>query len=189
MKKAWLLGLLVCVACGQTDGSDSETVGGSDPDPAGSAGARTGPRDSVRDEWVEEAFSHGGAGLDGFVASFGEPDSVVARPQPNVHDTTQIDTVITVVYNDGLRAWIYRIAGGRDLLVAAEVSSNRYLLRRDVEIGMSWAEVQDALGPPLGEIGGTPYYDSARRMGADEPVYIELEGDTVRSIRFERYTG
>lgn len=160
--------------------------------PIASPAARaSAAQDSARDDWVEHSFVPVGATRATLIAAFGKPDRVVVRTVRNAYDSTVMDTVFQMAWDAGLRAWVYvgGLDSSKEFIASAEVRANRFLRRTDVGIGSRWEDVVKRFGPPWGEVGGLPYYDSGRRLGPNEPVYFQVKNGVVTLIRFDYFVG
>ncbi|MGH7481165.1 MAG: hypothetical protein ACRELV_03350, partial [Longimicrobiales bacterium] len=116
----------------------------------------------------------------------GRPDSVRVRAVPNRHVEGQIDTVATLYYPE-LRAELYVISGGRELLMSVLVRDDRWLASDRIRIGMPWRRVPELLGPPLDTQNGRPAYWCAGCLGAEDPVLFHVEDGVVRAVEFTYY--
>lgn len=162
----------------------AETSAGSAAAAASGTAARAAPY--LRDHFVLHALQPIGWSRADFLRTLGAPDSITAETVFNRHDDTRTDTTF-VLYHAGLRASIYAVTGGNEMLSELVVSDNRYLRDTGVRIGQSWDEVQAWIGPPQATTELGHQYDCRTCEGAENPVFIVVDNGVVAAIRFTYY--
>lgn len=136
-----------------------------------------------RDIFVEHGLRLGARTGVEIRTQLGAPEAESARPVPNSHDATVVDSILTWTYEE-LEAEVYRTADGRRLLAQALVTGNRHLTFPEIGIGEPSSAVRELLGPPDVEGPGELEYRCASCTAPVEPVIFELEGDRVAAVRF-----
>ena len=187
-----LAALLVLVACGP--GGDAPPAGGGDgvdtpaaaAEPEGGASAPDTGRTSAADRFVTEGLDPVGRTRAEIRATLGEPDSVRHEPVANRHIADRTDTIVTLHYPT-LRATVYAVTGGNDLLQSVRVTDDRHLRDPAIRIGMPWEEVRRRLGEPHDREGDVPVYWCRRCTGAEHPVRFHVVDGRVRAVEFTYY--
>lgn len=121
---------------------------------------------------------------EGFRRTHGSPDSILVWTEPNRHVEGAVDSLFTVYY-PGLLASFRRPTGGRDLIVAAGVTSNRYLSDSTIGIGASEAEIVARLGEPTRREDSNLVYECG--MEVEQPVTFEIRNGAVFAITVAYY--
>jgi len=110
-------------------------------------------------------------------------DQTVANP----HDPRRQDIVRTLQY-DGLALSVYRVQStGTRFPVAVSVTSPAYRTRSGLRVGLPSREVLALLGEPTARHGGTWVYQIDAANAAPYELTVQLEGGTVRSLRWAAY--
>ncbi len=116
-------------------------------------------------------------------AALATHDATVANP----HDPRRQDTVRTLQY-DGLALTVYRVQStGTRFPVAVSVTSPAYRTRSGLHVGLPSHEVLALLGEPTARHGGTWVYQIDAANAAPFELTVELDGGTVRSLRWAAY--
>ena len=188
-----LASLLALAACGPVgDAPSAGNGGGGDTAAAGAAqpeGVASAPdtgRASAADRFVTEGLAPVGRTRAEIRDALGEPDSVRREPVANRHVPDQTDTIVTLHYPT-LRATLYLVTGGGDLLQSVRVTDDRHLRDPAVRIGMPWEEVRRRLGEPHDREGDVPVYWCRSCTGAEHPVRFHVAGGRVRAVEFTYY--
>jgi hypothetical protein len=118
-------------------------------------------------------------------AALGASDSIHARAQPNRHDPSVTDSLVTVHYA-GLTA-VHLLPGGeRDLVDHVIVTDNRHL-RSDVGIGAEAEAVVARFGQPVRRSGAELVFQCGEEIAADAPIVFQLANGRVQRIVFNYY--
>jgi hypothetical protein len=143
-------------------------------------------RDSLCGDLAENGFLILDSRRKAVAARLGRPDSVRSQPAPNTHNPAQMDTVVDVFYS-GLRLH-YAVLGVKDgetdILMAADVSDNRYLKYPALGVGTTVEAIVNALGQPEERTTDTYSYSCALHIMSGATVYFHFEGDRVKFLTY-----
>lgn len=173
------------------------------PEPPGDA-----PADATRPEgWIDSAGvlepgldPDSASALDRYIAAgplisartraelkelLGAPDSAIAVAIPNRHVAGQIDSLVTLHFDD-VSATLYAVTGGGEILNSMTIRDNRWLREGPVRIGSAWADVGESWGGSA-QLQGNPYHFECRRCVVPESVILDVRAGRIEAIRFEHY--
>jgi hypothetical protein len=144
------------------------------------------PRDSLCGDLAENGLKIPNTRRTAVAAQIGRPDSTQAQPTPNPYTTGQIDSVIDVFYR-GLRLHyivLGKQTGETDILLAADVSDNRFLKYAALGVGASADAIVSALGNPEERTADTLTYSCALHIMSGSTIHFHLESDHVKGVEY-----
>ena len=87
--------------------------------------------------------------------AFGRPNSIDGRTVRNRHDSTSVDSIVTLRYGTAIYVFYAVTKSHGDLLLEATIWDPRYLKRSPLQLGASVSDVRRFFNDP--SRGSTPY--------------------------------
>jgi hypothetical protein len=117
------------------------------------------------------------------------PDSTRSQPTPNPHTTGQTDSVVYVFYPGLTLHYIVlgKATGERDMLLAADVSDNRFLKYPSVGVGANAETIVSTFGEPEEQASNMLTYTCAMHIMSGSTVHFYLENDRVEHVEYTFY--
>jgi hypothetical protein len=113
-----------------------------------------------------------------------EPRHIERETQPNRHRPAEADTFYTYRY-DGLDLDFMRTFEGKEIILAVEITHERYPTPHDVRIGMAREEVRSVLGEPVESGPDVDRYTIAiDDVGPEELLEVRYRDSRVESILY-----